>query len=113
LAAESARLYISRATPPEENSIGVEIARTDGLVAFHPWDEAFYVIDGQVEVTIAGKATTVLPGGYVPQIMAIAESFGVPTKNDDAVMLVATPTRSWGLSAAETLREQARTLDLY
>ncbi|WP_309673974.1 cupin domain-containing protein [Pseudomonas sp.] len=32
---------------------------------FHPWDEAFYVIDGQVEVTVAGKATTVLPGGYV------------------------------------------------
>ncbi|TPG79999.1 cupin domain-containing protein [Pseudomonas mandelii] len=32
---------------------------------FHPWDEAFYVIDGQVEVTVAGKATTVFPGGYV------------------------------------------------
>jgi mannose-6-phosphate isomerase-like protein (cupin superfamily) len=32
---------------------------------FHPWDEAFYVIDGQVEVTVAGKATIVSPGGYV------------------------------------------------
>ncbi|KJZ62929.1 cupin domain-containing protein [Pseudomonas fluorescens] len=32
---------------------------------FHPWDEAFYVIDGQVEVTVAGKVTTVSPGGYV------------------------------------------------
>ncbi|MGV8890321.1 MAG: cupin domain-containing protein [Pseudomonas sp.] len=32
---------------------------------FHPWDEAFYVIDGQVEVTVAGKSTTVSPGGYV------------------------------------------------
>lgn len=32
---------------------------------FHPWDEAFYVIDGQVEVTVAGKATTIFPGGYV------------------------------------------------
>jgi hypothetical protein len=34
--AQSARFYISRATPLEENSIGVEIARTDGLVARHP-----------------------------------------------------------------------------
>ena len=32
---------------------------------FHPWDEAFYVIDGQVEVTVAGNATTIFPGGYV------------------------------------------------
>ena len=32
---------------------------------FHPWDEAFYVIDGQVEVTVEGKSTTVSSGGYV------------------------------------------------
>jgi len=32
---------------------------------FHPWDEAFLVIDGQVEVTVEGKATTISPGGYV------------------------------------------------
>ncbi|WP_392887484.1 cupin domain-containing protein [Pseudomonas migulae] len=32
---------------------------------FHPWDEAFYVIDGQVEVTVEGTATTVSAGGYV------------------------------------------------
>lgn len=32
---------------------------------FHPWDEAFYVVDGQVQVTVEGKATTVTPGGYV------------------------------------------------
>jgi quercetin dioxygenase-like cupin family protein len=32
---------------------------------FHPWDEAFYVIDGQVEVTVEGKSTTISSGGYV------------------------------------------------
>lgn len=32
---------------------------------FHPWDEAFYVIDGQVEVTVEGRSTTVSRGGYV------------------------------------------------
>lgn len=32
---------------------------------FHPWDEAFYVTDGQVEVTVEGKSTTVSAGGYV------------------------------------------------
>jgi quercetin dioxygenase-like cupin family protein len=32
---------------------------------FHPWDEAFYVIDGQVEVTVEGKSTVVSSGGYV------------------------------------------------
>ncbi|WNF53415.1 cupin domain-containing protein [Pseudomonas sp. SG20052] len=32
---------------------------------FHPWDEAFYVVDGQVEVTVAGKSATVSAGGYV------------------------------------------------
>ncbi|KPU58504.1 cupin domain protein [Pseudomonas fluorescens] len=32
---------------------------------FHPWDEAFYVVEGQVEVTVEGKVTTVLAGGYV------------------------------------------------
>ncbi|WP_030128989.1 cupin domain-containing protein [Pseudomonas sp. QTF5] len=32
---------------------------------FHPWDEAFYVIDGQVEVTVEGQSTTVSTGGYV------------------------------------------------
>ncbi|WP_166361723.1 cupin domain-containing protein [Pseudomonas akapageensis] len=32
---------------------------------FHPWDEAFYVLDGQVEVTVEGKSTTVTTGGYV------------------------------------------------
>ena len=32
---------------------------------FHPWDEAFYVIDGQVEVTVAGQSTTLSTGGYV------------------------------------------------
>ena len=28
---------------------------------FHPWDEAFLVIDGQVEVTVEGKATLSRP----------------------------------------------------
>lgn len=32
---------------------------------FHPWDEAFYVLDGQVEVTVDGKSTTLTAGGYV------------------------------------------------
>ncbi|HEF4762675.1 TPA: cupin domain-containing protein [Pseudomonas putida] len=32
---------------------------------FHPWDEAFYVVEGQVEVTVEGKSTTVPAGGYV------------------------------------------------
>ena len=32
---------------------------------FHPWDEAFYVTDGQVEVTVEGQSTTVSAGGYV------------------------------------------------
>jgi quercetin dioxygenase-like cupin family protein len=32
---------------------------------YHPWDEAFYVVDGQVEVTVEGKATTISSGGYV------------------------------------------------
>lgn len=32
---------------------------------FHPWDEAFFVIDGQVEVTVEGKSTVVATGGYV------------------------------------------------
>jgi quercetin dioxygenase-like cupin family protein len=32
---------------------------------FHPWDEAFYVIEGRVEVTVEGKSTTVSSGGYV------------------------------------------------
>ncbi|SEE47822.1 cupin domain-containing protein [Pseudomonas migulae] len=32
---------------------------------FHPWDEAFYVIDGQVQVTVEGASTTVSAGGYV------------------------------------------------
>ncbi|MCP1501124.1 quercetin dioxygenase-like cupin family protein [Pseudomonas migulae] len=32
---------------------------------FHPWDEAFYVIDGQVQVTVEGTSTTVSAGGYV------------------------------------------------
>lgn len=32
---------------------------------FHPWDEAFYVIDGQVEVTVDGQSNTVSSGGYV------------------------------------------------
>ncbi|CRL47406.1 MULTISPECIES: cupin domain-containing protein [unclassified Pseudomonas] len=32
---------------------------------FHPWDEAFYVVDGQVEVTVAGVSNTVSAGGYV------------------------------------------------
>jgi quercetin dioxygenase-like cupin family protein len=32
---------------------------------FHPWDEAFLVIDGQVEITVEGKATTISAGGYV------------------------------------------------
>jgi len=32
---------------------------------FHPWDEAFYVIDGQVEVSTGGKSTVVSAGGYV------------------------------------------------
>ncbi len=30
---------------------------------FHPWDEAFYVIDGQIEVTVAGQSTIVSTGG--------------------------------------------------
>lgn len=32
---------------------------------YHPWDEAFYVVDGEVEVTVEGKATTISSGGYV------------------------------------------------
>ena len=32
---------------------------------FHPWDEAFLVIDGEVEVTVEGQSTTVSTGGYV------------------------------------------------
>ncbi|WP_397452909.1 cupin domain-containing protein [Pseudomonas sp. NA-150] len=32
---------------------------------FHAWDEAFYVIDGEVEVTVEGKASRVTRGGYV------------------------------------------------
>ncbi|WLG92760.1 cupin domain-containing protein [Pseudomonas cucumis] len=32
---------------------------------FHPWDEAFYVIDGQVEVTVEGQSTTLSTGGYI------------------------------------------------
>jgi quercetin dioxygenase-like cupin family protein len=32
---------------------------------FHPWDEAFYVVDGEVEVTVAGASTTVSAGSYV------------------------------------------------
>jgi glyoxylate utilization-related uncharacterized protein len=32
---------------------------------FHSWDEAFYVIDGQVEVTVEGKPTIISSGGYV------------------------------------------------
>jgi quercetin dioxygenase-like cupin family protein len=32
---------------------------------FHTWDEAFYVIDGQVEVTVEGKSITLDAGGYV------------------------------------------------
>ncbi|TPG75892.1 cupin domain-containing protein [Pseudomonas arsenicoxydans] len=32
---------------------------------FHPWDEAFYVVDGQVEVTVAGVSNRVSAGGYV------------------------------------------------
>ncbi|VVN72535.1 cupin domain-containing protein [Pseudomonas fluorescens] len=32
---------------------------------FHPWDEAFYVIEGQVEVTVDGQSNTVSSGGYV------------------------------------------------
>ncbi|BCX67420.1 cupin domain-containing protein [Pseudomonas izuensis] len=32
---------------------------------FHPWDEAFYVVEGEVEVTVEGKSTTVPAGGYV------------------------------------------------
>jgi quercetin dioxygenase-like cupin family protein len=32
---------------------------------FHPWDEAFYVVDGEVEVTVGGKSTNVSAGGYV------------------------------------------------
>ncbi|MNF46161.1 MULTISPECIES: cupin domain-containing protein [unclassified Pseudomonas] len=32
---------------------------------FHPWDEAFYVIDGQVEITVDGCSTTMTRGGYV------------------------------------------------
>jgi quercetin dioxygenase-like cupin family protein len=32
---------------------------------FHPWDEAFYVIDGQVEVTVEGQSTIISTGGYV------------------------------------------------
>ena len=32
---------------------------------FHPWDEAFYVVDGEVEVTVEGQSTTVSAGGYV------------------------------------------------
>ena len=32
---------------------------------FHPWDEAFYVVDGEVEVTVAGVTSTVSTGGYV------------------------------------------------
>lgn len=32
---------------------------------FHPWDEAFYVLQGEVEVTVEGTATTVSSGAYV------------------------------------------------
>ncbi|WP_095056850.1 cupin domain-containing protein [Pseudomonas sp. Irchel s3f7] len=32
---------------------------------FHPWDEAFYVVEGEVEVTVEGQSTTVSAGGYV------------------------------------------------
>jgi quercetin dioxygenase-like cupin family protein len=32
---------------------------------FHPWDEAFLVLEGQVEVTVEGRSTTVSTGDYV------------------------------------------------
>lgn len=32
---------------------------------FHPWDEAFFVVEGQVEVTVEGQSSTVSAGGYV------------------------------------------------
>ncbi|MEB2517824.1 cupin domain-containing protein [Pseudomonas sp. YuFO20] len=32
---------------------------------FHPWDEAFYVVEGQVEVTVEGTSSIVSAGGYV------------------------------------------------
>lgn len=32
---------------------------------FHPWDEAFYVLEGEVEVTVEGKSTVLTAGGYV------------------------------------------------
>ena len=32
---------------------------------FHPWDEAFYVLEGEVEVTVEGKSTVIAAGGYV------------------------------------------------
>ena len=31
----------------------------------HPWDEAFYVLEGEVEISIADTAHTLGPGSYV------------------------------------------------
>ena len=32
---------------------------------FHPWDEAFFVLEGEVKVTVEGKSSILTPGGYV------------------------------------------------
>ena len=32
---------------------------------FHPWDEDFYVINGEIEFSYQGKAVTLGPGGFV------------------------------------------------
>jgi quercetin dioxygenase-like cupin family protein len=42
---------------------------------FHPWDEDFYVISGEIEFSYEGKIVTLGPGGFVHFPAGVAHAF--------------------------------------
>jgi quercetin dioxygenase-like cupin family protein len=47
----------------------------------HPWDEAFFILDGEVEFNFAGRSTKLAAGGFlhVPAEMVHAFRYASPT----------------------------------
>jgi quercetin dioxygenase-like cupin family protein len=64
-----------------------EVTLHDGLEGagppphFHPWDEAFYVIDGEVDFDCGGVSKKIVAGGFihVPGGMVHAFRYATPT----------------------------------
>ncbi len=55
---------------PEDSSKPFEVHIQEGTEGggppphYHPWDEAFYVLEGQLDLTINGETQTLAPGSF-------------------------------------------------